>query len=880
MEKGGVVEKGGVMEKGGVVEKGGVMEKGGVVEKGGVMEKGGVVEKGGVMEKGGVVEKGGEMVRKSDTEFPVSEQQTGDDEAELAMHLCEVCGTCFETRRGLSSHARSHLRQLGVCVSESSGAPISLLYELITERDGALPFTPKHSHSTTATHTKLQTKHGSKHGAKHGSGTKLKIKIGELVKRQCVPVPASLKDDSSSSSSPSSSPLHHHKPPKTPPILPALSKPLGAPQETDTCLDLMDISGVSHRDCVHVCELCGVWYETKKGLTSHARAHLRHFGVELDPKAPPIQVLHDLLQKEVGPMGQDPEEPIGQDLPMGLLTPPPVKKKKKVSLPREKTHRDSGSSKTANCEFCGENFKKTQSLASHARSHLRQLGVTNWTAHGSPMATLRELMARRSCSSIPQPTQTTPLTQAEPPSEAPPLPASGPSQLPKLPSEAPPLPAPGPSPSQLPKPQSEAPPLPALGPSPVRVPKARKGSRLVVSRLKDELVELDISTGKSTKTKITPPIQLNLTTVQSAADQTTVPANRNLMTGPQVEVSVTEPVRCDYCGDLFDSRKALSCHARAHLRQLGVKWAPFASPIDTLYELMVREGRWQGSEATPSPVDFCREKTETDGASSDADRRRRWIAAINRKDWQPSAYQRLCSDHFVGVCEATCELCGFDFENRKALASHARAHLRQQGEQWSSSQSPIVALSQWMSREPEKVAALHQLYMQGTLPHIRKRRVCSPVRAYGANSARSGVSRPSPAARQGKTGPGLSCSSSSYRKLSSHRPTPHSAVEHGSERRPPKLFPLRMEGMSMKRVGNAPSLVPRPPETSLVKLVGKIYSLKCRFCEQVFSGPLSVQEDWLIHLRQHILNLKPDHARSSAPILPHSESAQLIGQAV
>lgn len=153
---------------------------------------------------------------------------------------------CFETRRGLSSHARSHLRQLGVCVSENSGAPISLLYELITERDGALPFTPKHTHkhSTTAKHTtqtKLKTKHASKHGAKHGSGTKLKIKIGELVKRQCVPVPASLKDSfSSSSSSSSSSPLHHHKPPKTPPILSALSKPLGAPQETDTCLDLCE----------------------------------------------------------------------------------------------------------------------------------------------------------------------------------------------------------------------------------------------------------------------------------------------------------------------------------------------------------------------------------------------------------------------------------------------------------------------------------------------------------------------------------------------------------------------------------------------------------------------------------------------------------------
>lgn len=83
-----------------------------------------------------------------------------------------------------------------------------------------------------------------------------------------------------------------------------------------------------------------------------------------------------------------------------------------------------------------------------------------------------------------------------------------------------------------------------------------------------------------------------------------------------MELGVAEPVRCDYCRDLFDSRKALSCHARAHLRQLGVKWAPFASPIDTLYELMFREGKGQGLEGTPSPLDLCREKIETDSTSS------------------------------------------------------------------------------------------------------------------------------------------------------------------------------------------------------------------------------------------------------------------------
>lgn len=92
------------------------------------------------------------------------------------------------------------------------------------------------------------------------------------------------------------------------------------------------MSGVPQRDCVYVCELCGAWYETKKGLASHARAHLRHFGVEIDPKDLPIQVLHELLQKE--------PRPVGQDTLGAPLTPPPLKKKK-TSPAKEKTQRDS-----------------------------------------------------------------------------------------------------------------------------------------------------------------------------------------------------------------------------------------------------------------------------------------------------------------------------------------------------------------------------------------------------------------------------------------------------------------------------------------------------------------------------------------------------------
>ncbi|XP_064844023.1 protein Wiz-like isoform X2 [Oncorhynchus masou masou] len=66
------------------------------------------------------------------------------DEADIKVSnllKCEVCSAPFETRRGLSSHARSHLRQLGIGMSESSGAPIDLLYQITKERvlDGHFP---------------------------------------------------------------------------------------------------------------------------------------------------------------------------------------------------------------------------------------------------------------------------------------------------------------------------------------------------------------------------------------------------------------------------------------------------------------------------------------------------------------------------------------------------------------------------------------------------------------------------------------------------------------------------------------------------------------------------------------------------------------------
>ena len=52
-----------------------------------------------------------------------------------------MCGCSFATRQGLSSHARLHLRHLGVPLSECTDGPIALLYELKESKGSQLDFT-------------------------------------------------------------------------------------------------------------------------------------------------------------------------------------------------------------------------------------------------------------------------------------------------------------------------------------------------------------------------------------------------------------------------------------------------------------------------------------------------------------------------------------------------------------------------------------------------------------------------------------------------------------------------------------------------------------------------------------------------------------------
>lgn len=74
-------------------------------------------------------------------------------------------------------------------------------------------------------------------------------------------------------------------------------------------------------------------------------------------------------------------------------------------------------------------------------------------------------------------------------------------------------------------------------------------------------------------------------------------------------------VCCEYCGEMFDTRKALSCHARAHLRQLGVRWSEKMPPIEALYTLMQREGTQRASDVKPESVTVAAVQWKTTASS-------------------------------------------------------------------------------------------------------------------------------------------------------------------------------------------------------------------------------------------------------------------------
>ncbi|KAM9745631.1 protein Wiz isoform 1-T1 [Menidia menidia] len=938
---------------------------------------------------------------------------------------CEVCDSRFGSRRGLSSHARSHLRQLGVSVSESSGAPIDLLRQIAKERKASPSLSEPPPAAAAA----------PKDEELEDMDVDVKpIPLPVLAKARSSPAPTPspgaspapslpgspspvVKKAPISSLLPVSSPLRspEHKAGGMKSLTSGLSatstiaaaKPLWAPQENDAPLNLT-LEVDPNKDIV--CQLCGAWFETRKGLSSHARAHLRHFGVEYsESKGSPIDLLNQLIHTDdfkhkAGALQLDGLPPPVPSPKLPLLTHsssspsssssssliykvtaaagggsaskatsssslpgPPAKRLKASSM--QVFRLSSGElmalshsepPKEIGCEYCGEYFENRKGLSSHARSHLRQMGITEWSVNGSPIDTLREIIARRGlpCALPLKALKTPPPSSPGPPCS--PLSASSSPSATLLGR----LPFAFARPSSPPSKSAAAPP-----PSPSGLS----------FKPKPEPVQLEVTAPGA----VGPPGGFSAEPLNSGWGSSDSVFPLNLAMAHEVEP--TRDIRCEFCGEYFENRKGLSSHARSHLRQMGItEWSVNGSPIDTLREVMHKRGAgasfhsdhgvkkessrgassppwenaggasssegfavssFQPSKFRKSPLSLLQSGSKyhkqslgslASSAATPAGRFFRMSPLGKRplseeppsvetahtsphrlKTFSPLpqdfSFKRKPSPDKHGHQDPSCELCGFYFENRKALASHARAHLRQFGvTEWCVNGSPIETLSAWMRSRPQKVLEMHRSYMQGNRSAFKKKAPSSSSSSSQWSSSLAvsfvrplsheipKIPKTSSKAAEHEAGPSLQAApggpgprSPGLSRLGGGGGLPLQAqvarselnvrLPRGFERRPLKhpSFPEGAERDSgtpkPPRTGTVPALVPKPPSYPLVKLVGKFYTLKCRFCEVEFHGPLSVQEDWIRHLQQHIL--KMNYSKPAAPKAGAGPGPRLPAQA-
>lgn len=92
------------------------------------------------------------------------------------MH-CEFCSAGFDTRAGLSSHARAHLRDFGITNWDITISPINILRELFSSRpDLQLPTAPPQSPGSS-----VQEEEGEDEEEEEKKESELRRKVKEVV---------------------------------------------------------------------------------------------------------------------------------------------------------------------------------------------------------------------------------------------------------------------------------------------------------------------------------------------------------------------------------------------------------------------------------------------------------------------------------------------------------------------------------------------------------------------------------------------------------------------------------------------------------------------------------------------------------------------------
>ncbi|TRY91720.1 hypothetical protein DNTS_018967 [Danionella cerebrum] len=341
----------------------------------------------------------------------------------------------------------------------------------------------------------------------------------------------------------------------------------------------------------------------------------------------------------------------------------------------------------------------------------------------------------------------------------------------------------------------------------------------------------------------------------------------------------TDVKSCPYCPAVFESGISLSNHIRGHLHRGGLKVRrPRGSTLN-------KESQ-DGQQASP--------QVESEEETPDSD-----------SPEEPETDQRK---------ELICPLCRELFDNRKGLSNHVRGHLKRLGKPTSTlSKSPVIILEELMSNKKEfclklqilekkcrKVRSFHKIRLSNGLsfPSTAKRQKDDKEETKGIETSKSsppsdliGILKKRRAHEEAKAkhqthtarkALGLSAAKDCLhemhtckamanspegehnRKVCGHCNTSfHSGVSlsnhlraYGQRKRKAVQDGANFDCKQRKQRSRSES---KKKMYSLRQSTEEVYRLTCRFCDLVFQGPLSVQEDWIKHLQRHIMNTAVPH---------------------
>ncbi|KAF3699141.1 Zinc finger protein 644 Zinc finger motif enhancer-binding protein 2 [Channa argus] len=289
---------------------------------------------------------------------------------------------------------------------------------------------------------------------------------------------------------------------------------------------------------------------------------------------------------------------------------------------------------------------------------------------------------------------------------------------------------------------------------------------------------------------------------------------------------------CPLCGDSFDNRTGQSNHIRGHLKKLGKSFATKnKSPLFLLRELM-------------------RDKKEFQRALQ--------ILGKKRNHFQYGATPKLSS-----LGRFTLSPIGIPKSNSvQRVCTDAKPLM------------PTLSLVEVESEKHELETRLDvKNSLSGTtaLIGILKKRKCQEdTRIKGSSQSRNTLTVSSNSEHSSGSRVASSLPNSIFEKGEFNRKvcihcnaTFHSGVSLSNHLRAyaKRKRTALLEGTTFdckaRRQRSRPG--PKKKTLPLLQTPEEMYRLTCRFCDLVFQGPLSVQEDWIKHLQRHIMNTGVPH---------------------